>query len=916
MSDNDLGNVGVDGETIVFTGTTGTTSIPPPAATNPVTFSDVQGMTISTIGGANVLNVHANTLIQTPSNPPAASLSLKNVGTGTLTIEVSFSGGGSPNPYTITSTVSGGDVSIPLIASGGITQIKITQFPGSDTGGTIAVSELVIQNKDLVTVQDIQFNPGSPGTLLTISSGAYSSSATLGTVSSSNLLQAGFAGDDSYNASPSASVTYAIGAVPTSANGLGDTATVLGDTNKGFIQSTTCPDGTTNAGPNGDYICAAWKSTGIPIGAPVNGVQYYYKLSSPHSNAPDIYVEADYMQGHRPDQGAISDVVNKFQQHGIYLHVQTSDDDVLPHVAAINVWKDSDQDPTNDFDSIKNAHFGNSTEHPVLTMTGTPTISTPAAVSPFTTTITASGIQITTPTSPQTNGYTNGKIVLNLDMTLGTTATPTIGAVSIAGASLPSGFTLGTPTQAVATKSGVVNGWVVTITIPFTATSAMGPVNIGTISAAETFSASPGTITFGRSAGSPSMFTDLLNAKAQVYHYFIWVHSVGPCGPSGVSEMPGNDGIIALGCNFDPSALEFPGTASIDASGKLETVGTRNEQAGSFMHELGHQLGLNHGGPQKESGVSVPDSPINCKPNYASVMSYTRQMPNYLGIKWILDYSSGTLGALDETKLQEFQKLTASSPAPTIVWNTLKADASGKTYRIDAANDPAGLDWDGSGTITASPNTVSVDVNNFGVTGCAASLPETIASYPYKDHNDWANLNYNLRTGLSNSFDGVAAGGGTTLHTPSPAEPTADEVKTATLLSSVYKGNNPPPNQDGTSDFNMGQTIPLKFALYKSDGVTLITYSTIGHAEYTTDGKTFTRITPDFALDSTGTFYQLNWQTNKNQFSVGQYVGIDIVIDLPNNQGGATTKILFDPAHPLSVPGTTVPVTQLIQFIK
>ena len=33
------------------------------------------------------------------------------------------------------------------------------------------------------------------------------------------------------------------------------------------------------------------------------------------------------------------------------------------------------------------------------------------------------------------------------------------------------------------------------------------------------------------------------------------------------------------------------------------------------MHELGHLLGFEHGGPDK----------VNCKPNYRSVMSYSRQ---------------------------------------------------------------------------------------------------------------------------------------------------------------------------------------------------------------------------------------------------------------------------------------------------
>ncbi|MBG0829716.1 hypothetical protein HS041_18290 [Planomonospora sp. ID67723] len=45
------------------------------------------------------------------------------------------------------------------------------------------------------------------------------------------------------------------------------------------------------------------------------------------------------------------------------------------------------------------------------------------------------------------------------------------------------------------------------------------------------------------------------------------------------------------------------------------SVGDRNQQAGTFMHELGHGLGLDHGG----------DRDLNNKPNYLSVMNYRFQ---------------------------------------------------------------------------------------------------------------------------------------------------------------------------------------------------------------------------------------------------------------------------------------------------
>ena len=46
------------------------------------------------------------------------------------------------------------------------------------------------------------------------------------------------------------------------------------------------------------------------------------------------------------------------------------------------------------------------------------------------------------------------------------------------------------------------------------------------------------------------------------------------------------------------------------------------------MHELGHNIGLHHGGPATAvSGRTAEDYSMNCKPNYLSVMNYARQMP-------------------------------------------------------------------------------------------------------------------------------------------------------------------------------------------------------------------------------------------------------------------------------------------------
>jgi hypothetical protein len=121
---------------------------------------------------------------------------------------------------------------------------------------------------------------------------------------------------------------------------------------------------------------------------------------------------------------------------------------------------------------------------------------------------------------------------------------------------------------------------------------------------------------------NPLIDNNLLKAKAQAYHYALFAHSIGPCPldsdpnglgtPSGVAEVNGNDFIVSLGCGFGPD----------DSDPSTHSVGTHNEQAGTFMHELGHNLGLDHGGPreflQLPTGYAISGPQVNAKVDYAA----------------------------------------------------------------------------------------------------------------------------------------------------------------------------------------------------------------------------------------------------------------------------------------------------------
>ncbi len=122
--------------------------------------------------------------------------------------------------------------------------------------------------------------------------------------------------------------------------------------------------------------------------------------------------------------------------------------------------------------------------------------------------------------------------------------------------------------------------------------------------------------------------------RSPIFHYALFADRIGVSGsPSGVSrDIPGSDFIVSLG---DPGWLELT----------LQDFHNDTIHAGTFMHELGHNLGLGHGGADG----------INGKPNYLSVMNYSFQATGLFrdGKSRNIDYSRTKLATLNETSLDE-----------------------------------------------------------------------------------------------------------------------------------------------------------------------------------------------------------------------------------------------------------------------
>src|SRR5262249_32220407 len=138
------------------------------------------------------------------------------------------------------------------------------------------------------------------------------------------------------------------------------------------------------------------------------------------------------------------------------------------------------------------------------------------------------------------------------------------------------------------------------------------------------------------------------------------VVATGPArSTSGWSDVFGGDTILTFGAWTvdDPAGcIANPMTTLAGAQVYCDNqVGKVLQQAGVFMHELGHELGLFHGGtyykdPTTSKVLSVPTTELNCKSNVQTVMNYlftSRGLPVPGGI-YTVDYSRQKLLSLNE----------------------------------------------------------------------------------------------------------------------------------------------------------------------------------------------------------------------------------------------------------------------------
>lgn len=232
----------------------------------------------------------------------------------------------------------------------------------------------------------------------------------------------------------------------------------------------------------------------------------------------------------------------------------------------------------------------------------------------------------------------------------------------------------------------------------------------------------------------------ILSAKALVFRYAVFGHSYKEDRySSGIAEI---GGVEAAG-QFDGAGNDFMVTLGDWQLLPARIGGKRGAEAATFMHELGHTLGLRHGG-----SVSEP----NCQPNDLSIMSYALQFVD-VDPSRPLDYSRQPLPAIDENHLDETVGVQGPAGRKVVIGGP-------SSPRTGPAAGP--IDWDGDGLKTAT----DLAVNVTRVAGSCSDGQLTA----FGGYDEWSHLVYGFRT--SKDF-----ANGTPAPPPTPiVEPTFDEV--------------------------------------------------------------------------------------------------------------------------------------------
>jgi hypothetical protein len=189
-------------------------------------------------------------------------------------------------------------------------------------------------------------------------------------------------------------------------------------------------------------------------------------------------------------------------------------------------------------------------------------------------------------------------------------------------------------------------------------------------------------------------------ARAPYFHYMLFANRYAGGSSSGISRgIPAHDFVVTLG---------FIGG------------GTELQQAGTLMHEMGHNIGLRHGG----------NDDSNYKPNYLSIMNYEYQFYGFGigGLNNVLDYSRVRVASFNELSVNEVSAFTPVAPTTEVDLARISGLRFNNVQVVGNAS--TNLDFNANGSIQAA--SYALDFNRSGAANNVFPASQ----------NDWLALAY------------------------------------------------------------------------------------------------------------------------------------------------------------------------------